>query len=85
MKALEEHKRENLMILKCSYHFANVSGTKAPIFVKFETHAPKVVMDYQNNFHKDPCTNMRTRDVNVRTRDETCTCTFAPHVRVCVH
>ena len=27
----------NLMILKCRYYFANISTSKAPIFMKFET------------------------------------------------
>ena len=54
------------MILKCRYYFVNISGTKAPILMKFETYASEVVMDNQNNFRKDSCTNTRTRNVNVR-------------------
>ena len=55
------------MILKCQYCFTNISATKALIFMEFETQASKIVMDYQNNFRKDSCTNQCTRGVNVRT------------------
>ena len=44
-----------LMIFESQYHFANISATKARIFMKFETEAHKIVMNYQNNFHENPC------------------------------
>ena len=73
------------MILKCRYYFANISATKIPIFMKFETLAPKVVMNYHNNFCKDPCINALTRGVNVRARVSSHIHTFRPRVRVFMH
>ena len=46
----------------------NISATKAPIFMKFETYIHKIVKNHQMIFRKDPCTHARTRDVNVRAR-----------------
>ena len=34
--------------------------------MKFKTLAYKIVLDHQNNFREDPCTNIRTRVVNMR-------------------
>ena len=55
-----------LMIFKSQYGFANISATKAPIFMKFETYIHKIVKNYQKIFRNDPCTHVRTRCVNVR-------------------
>ena len=57
-----------LMIFKSQYCFANISATKAPIFMKFETYIHKIVKNYQKNFRKDLCTHARTRGVNMRAR-----------------
>ena len=57
-----------LMIFKSQYCFANISATKAPIFMKFETYIHKIVKNYQKIFRKDPCTHARTRGKNVRAR-----------------
>ena len=54
------------MIFKTQDCFANISATKAPIFVKFQTYIHKIVKNQQQIFRKDPCTNARTRGVNVR-------------------
>ena len=54
------------MIKKSQYCFANISATKASIFMKFETYIYKIVKNYQMIFRKDPCTDARTRGVNVR-------------------
>ena len=64
------------------YCFANISATKAPIFIKFKTQGPKVVMDYQNNFRE---TNACSRGVNMGTREKKCTRTFRPSVPAFVH
>ena len=50
------------------YCFANISATKAPIFMKFETEIQKIVMNYQIKNRKDPCTYTGTRGVNVPAR-----------------
>ena len=57
-----------LMIFKSQYCFANISATKAPIFMKFETFIHEIVKNYQMIFRKDPCIHTHTRRVNVRTR-----------------
>ena len=54
------------MIFKRQYCFANISATKAPIFMKFETSFHKIVKNYQKMFHNDPYTYLRTGGVNVR-------------------
>ena len=72
-------------ILKCQYSFTNISVMKASIFMKFETHAPKVVIDCQNNFCRDLCTNTYTRGVNIFIHDITCARTFTFHVLACLH
>ena len=54
------------MTFESQYHFANISATKARIFMKFETQIHKIVKKYHKIFRKDPCTNARTRGKNVR-------------------
>ena len=44
-----------IMIFESQNHFANISATIARVFMKFETEAHKIVMNYQNNFHENPC------------------------------
>ena len=56
------------MIFKSQYCFANISTTKAPIFMKFETYIHKIVKNHQMIFRKDPCKHAPTRFVNVRAR-----------------
>ena len=48
--------------------FANISATKSPIFMKLQTHIHKIVKNDHKIFRKDPCTNARTRGLNVRAR-----------------
>ena len=57
-----------MIIFKSQYCFANISATKAPIFMKFETSIHKIVKNYQKIFHNDPYTYLRTGGVNVRAR-----------------
>ena len=56
-----------LIISKSQYCFANISSTKALIFMKFETYIHKIV-NCQQIFCKDPYTHTRTRGKNVRAR-----------------
>ena len=54
------------MTFESQYRFANISATKAPILMKFETYVHKTVKNYQKIFRKDSCTHAHTRGVNVR-------------------
>ena len=47
------------MIFESQYNFANISATKAPIFMKLQTNIHKIVKNDQKIFRKDPCTNAR--------------------------
>ena len=57
---------EKLMIFKSQYCFANISATKAQIFMKFETFIHEIVKNYQMIFRKDPCIQTGTRGEKVR-------------------
>ena len=56
------------MIFESQYNFANISVTKAPILMKFETKVHKIVKNYKIFFGKDPCTHARKQSVNVLAR-----------------
>ena len=56
------------MTFECQYRFANISATKARIFMKFETYIYKIVKNCLLIFCKDPCTHVRTRGKNMRAR-----------------
>ena len=56
------------MIFESQYNFANISVTKAPILMKFETKVHKIGKNYQIFFCKDPCTHGRTPSLNVHAR-----------------
>ena len=56
------------MIFKTQDCFANISATKAPIFMKLQTNIHKIVKNDHKIFRKDPCTNTRTWGINVRAR-----------------
>ena len=58
--------QRKLRINKRQYCFVNISGTKAPIFIKFETLIHEIVKNYQMIFCKDPSAHARTRGLNVR-------------------
>ena len=49
------------MTFERQYHLANISATKAQIFMKFETYIHKIVKNYLLIFRKDPCAHARTR------------------------
>ena len=57
---------ENYGLNKRQYCFANISATKAPIFMKFDTEVHQMIENYHKNFRKDPYTHARTWGVNVR-------------------
>ena len=75
------------MTFESQYRFANISATKARIFMKFETYIHKIVKNYQKIFHKDPCRQAHTRDVNVSacvlSRRNTRAIIFASCARMC--
>ena len=56
------------MTFESQYRFANISATKARIFIKFQTYIHKIVKNDQKIFRKDPCTHAHTRGVNVCAR-----------------
>ena len=56
------------MIFKTQDCFANISAKMALIFIKFQITIHKKVKNYHKIFCKDPCTNPRTRGINVRVR-----------------
>ena len=53
------------MTFESQYRFANISATKARIFIKFQTYIHKIVTNDQKIFRKDQCTHAHTRGVNV--------------------
>ena len=75
---------ENKGLYTCQYCFANISATKAPIFMKFETKLHKIVNNNQHHFCKDPSTHAYTQSINVRSHVLTRARTFMPRVCVCV-
>ena len=56
------------MTFESQYRFANISSTKAWIFMKFKTYFHKIVKNYLLIFRKDPCTHGRTQGKNVSAR-----------------
>ena len=76
-----------LMIFKSQYCFANISATKAPIFMKLEIYINNIVKNHQQIFRKDPCTHVCTRGKNVRahvsSRQNARAHVFASCARVC--
>ena len=55
------------MIKKHQYYFANISATKAWIFMKFYVVINYYLVGLYLKFHKDSCINARARVVNART------------------
>ena len=48
---------KTILIFKNQDCCANISATKARIFIKFQTYIHKIVKNYQKIFCKDPCTH----------------------------
>ena len=57
--------QNTLKIHLSQYCFANISATKAPIFIKIETFIHEIVKNYPMIFRKDPCIHTHTRRVNL--------------------
>ena len=75
------------MTFESQYRFANISVTKARIFMKFESYIHKIVKNCLLIFCKDPCTHGRTRGKNMRahvsSRQNARAYIYASCVRVC--
>ena len=75
------------MTFESQYRFANISVTKARIFMKFESYIHKIVKNCLLIFCKDPCTHGRTRGKNMRahvsSRQNARVHIYASSVRVC--
>ena len=54
------------MIKKHLYFFANISATKARIFIKFCVVVNYYLVSLSFKFHKDSCINAHARVVNAR-------------------
>ena len=76
---------ENQGLNKHQYCFANISGTKARIFMKFYVVVNYYLVSLSFKFHKNPCTNARAHVVNARTRDKTCARAFTARARAFMH
>ena len=57
-----------LMTFESQYRFANISTTKARIFMKFETNIHKMIKNYQKISCKDPFTHSHTKGINLQGR-----------------
>ena len=73
------------MIKKHQYCFANISATKARIFMKFYMVVNYYVVSLSSKFYEDPCTNARTRGINARNRDKTCAHALTARARAFMH
>ena len=67
------------------YCFANISATKARIFIKFYVVVNSYLVSLSFKFHGDPSINARTRVVNARIRDITCAHAFSARARAFRH
>ena len=74
-----------LMITESQFYFANISATKARIFMKFYVVVYYYLVSLSLKFHDDTCINARAREVNPRTRDKSCARTFTPRARAFMH
>ena len=68
-----------IMITESQFYFANISATKARIFMKFYVVVYYYLVNLCVKFHDDPCINARARVVNARTLDKSCARTFTTH------
>ena len=70
---------------KCQYCFANISPTKARIFMKFYVVVNHYLVSLSFKFHEDWCRNEPARVVNARTRDKMCARTFTTRACAFMH
>ena len=73
------------MIKKHQYCFANISATKAQIFMKFYVVVNYYLVSICIKFHEDSCFNARARVVNARNRDKTYTHAFTTRACAFMH
>ena len=73
------------MFKKHQYCFANISATKAQIFMKFYVVVNYYLVIICIKFHSDLCINARARVVNARNRDKTCARAFTTRARLFMH
>ena len=73
------------MIKKHLYCFANISATKAQIFMKFYVVVNFYLVRLSFKFHEDRSINARAQVVNARIRDITCTHTFTTRAHALMH
>ena len=73
------------MIKKDQYCFANISATKARIFMKFYMVVNYYLLTLSVEFHEDPWINARARVVNMHTPILSRVWVFTTCERVFVH
>ena len=83
MNVVKIHRK--LVITESQFYFANISATKAQIFMKFYVVVNYYLVSLNFKFHDDPCLNARVRGVNARTRDKSCAHTFTPRAQTFMH
>ena len=76
---------ENKGLNKCQYCFANISATKAWIFIKFYMVVNYYLLSLSSKFHEDPCINTRTGVVNARAHVLSLVRVFMTCARAFVH
>ena len=73
------------MIKKHQYCFANISATKARIFMKFYVVVNYYLVSLSFKFHKDSCINVHAPVVNARARVLSRVCAFTTRARAFMH
>ena len=73
------------MIKKHQYCLANISATKARIFMKFYVVVNYYLVGLYFKFHSDVCINARARVVNARNCDKTWARAFTTRARLFMH
>ena len=74
-----------LMITESQFYFANISATKARIFMKFYVVVNYYLVSLSFEFHDDPCINARARVVNTRVHVLSRVRTFTTRARAFLH
>ena len=74
-----------LMSTESQFYFANISATKARIFMKFYVVVNYYLVSLSFEFHEDLCLNAHARVINSRTRGKTCTYAFTNRAHAFVH
>ena len=74
-----------LMSTESQFYFANISLTKAQIFMKFYVVVNYYLLSLSFEFHDDPCINARAKVINVRAHDLSRVRAFSPLMRASMH